>query len=254
MKYWFYSDGNILGPYEPAQMPALPAFSEESLVCSEAATGDNPGDWRPASQIEEIAAVLSSGRTLAAGVMAGGYGSETGFNSSSRYFEDNLSQPGASYGELLDTLDNILGAHKTGEEIPAAPGQEIDYNLADKFDIKLSRIQEELESARWEKNLLLEKIRIKEIEEKKNRDRINELEARLNRELGKSEVSAREREQVRYLAELKEKVESIKRMEEIKREELSLKEYLAPARPAPVPEEFKPAPPAEPAPAPLGAT
>ena len=90
--------------------------------------------------------------------------------------------------------------------------------------------------ARWEKNLLLEKIRMKDTEEKKNREKIQELEARLKGETGKSDISARELEQVRHLVELKEKVDTIKQIEEIKREELSLKEELpAPAKEAALP-------------------
>ena len=133
MKYWFYSEGNILGPYDPAEMLALPAFAEESLVCPETATGDNPGDWRPASQVAEIASALSfgSGRTITAGVVAGAYEYETGFNSSARYFEDKEPSTGANYGELLDTIDNILGAYKEGPSARAVP--ETDYDLAEKF-------------------------------------------------------------------------------------------------------------------------
>src|SRR3990167_7446944 len=187
MKYWFYSEGNILGPYEPAEMLALPAFADESLVCPETATGDNPGDWRPASQMGEIAAAMSfgAGRSITAGVVAGAYEYETGFSSTVNYFENKEPSPGASYGDLLDTIDNILGAYKEG---PAAPGKapETDYELAEKFDIRLSHIQEELEAARWEKNLLLEKMRAKESEEKKNCARIEELEARLKGELAKA--------------------------------------------------------------------
>ncbi|MEK7722226.1 MAG: hypothetical protein AAB359_07545, partial [Elusimicrobiota bacterium] len=230
MKYWFYAEGNILGPYEPAEMLALPAFAEESLVCSETATGDSPGDWRPAAQVGEIAAALSfgSGRTITAGVAAGAYEYETGFNSSVRYFEDKepssgerspyFQNSGASYGELLDTIDNILGAYK---ESPSAPGKpaETDYDLAEKFDIRLSHIQEELEAARWEKNLLLEKIRMKELEENKNRARIEELELRLKGERDKTDADAKESGQLRHLADLREKTGTVPRIEEIKREE-----------------------------------
>ena len=222
MKYWFYSEGNILGPYDPAEMLALPAFAEESLVCPETCTGDSPGDWRPASQVAEISSALScgSGRAITSGVVAGAYEYETGFNSSASYFENREPSTGASYGELLDTIDNILGAYKEGPSAAAGKAApETDYDLAEKFDIRLSHIQEELEAARWEKNLLLEKIRNKEMEEKKNRERIAELEARLKTELGRSYVSAQEFEQLRHLADLKEKAETVRQIEEIKREE-----------------------------------
>lgn len=235
MKYWFYSEGNILGPYEPAEMLALPAFADESLVCPESATGDSPGDWRPATQVAEIAAALSVGvgRTVSAGAMTNSYEYETGFSSSVNYFDNREPAAGASYGELLDTIDNILGAYKEG---PAAPGKpaETDYDLAEKFDIRLSRIQEELEAARWEKNLLLEKMRMKEMEEKKNKARIEELEARLKGEKEKLAGSVKETAQALHLAELKDKAETLRQIEEIKREELSLKEDEA-RRPAPEP-------------------
>ncbi|OGR51723.1 MAG: hypothetical protein A2049_10500 [Elusimicrobia bacterium GWA2_62_23] len=246
MKYWFYSEGNILGPYEPAEMLALPAFAEDALVCPETATGDNAGDWRPASQVAEIASALSVGvgHSIGAGVVSGAYEYETGFSSTVRYFEDK--DPGTgSYGELLDTIDNILGAYKEGKENPAKGLPETDYDLAEKFDIRLSRIQEELEAARWEKNLLLEKIRMKDQEEKKNRERILDLEARLKNELGKTQENVRELEQVRHLADLQEKAETIRKIEEIKREEIGLKEDIIPAaRPpraaAPAPEAAAP--------------
>jgi len=237
MKYWFYSEGNILGPYDPAEMLALPAFAEESLVCPETATGDNPGDWRPASQVGEISSAMSfgAGRTITAGVVAGAYEYETGFSSSVNYFENKEPARGASYGELLDTIDNILGAYKDTGEMPGKPA-ETDYDLAEKFDIRLSHIQEELEAARWEKNLLLEKIRSKEIEEKKNRERIQELEARLKGERNTIQDNAKELEQVRHLADLKERAETVRQIAEIKREEQELtreiSETLAPA-PAP---------------------
>ncbi len=232
MKYWFYSEGNILGPYDPAEMLVVPAFAEDSLVCPETATGDNAGDWRPASQVGEIASALSvgAGRSITAGVLAGAYEYETGFNSSVRYFEDKEPSSASSYGELLDTIDNVLGAYKDGADTPPVRPQETDYDLAEKFDIRLSRIQEELEAARWEKNLLLEKMRMKELEEKKNRERINELEARLKGETGKADVSAKELEQVRHLTDLKERAETIRKIEEIKKEELSMMEEI-PSRP-----------------------
>ncbi|OIO00404.1 MAG: hypothetical protein AUJ51_10040 [Elusimicrobia bacterium CG1_02_56_21] len=242
MKYWFYSEGNILGPYDPAEMLALPAFAEESLVCPETATGDNPGDWRPASQVAEIASALSfgSGRTITAGVVAGAYEYETGFNSSARYFEDKEPSTGANYGELLDTIDNILGAYKEGPSARAVP--ETDYDLAEKFDIRLSHIQEELEAARWEKNLLLEKIRTKEMEDKKNRARIEELEARLKGEHGKVDAGAKELEQVRHLAALNENAETIRQIEEIKREERELREEISESQNTPPAPEAPPAP------------
>lgn len=245
MKYWFYSEGNILGPYEPAELLALPAFAEESLVCAETSTGDNPGDWRPASQVAEIHAALSvgAGRAVAAGSVSGAYEYETGFSSSVSYFENKeLPAAGASgYGELLDAIDSVLGAYK---ETPAVPGKpaDTDYDLAEKFDIRLSRIQEELEAARWEKNLLLEKIRMKDLEERKNKARIDELEARLKGEKLRQNESDKELAQVSHLVDLKEKAETLRQIEEIKKEELAMEAET----PAPAPEAAKQPPAAAP--------
>jgi len=57
MRYWLYSDGNILGPYTPAELSEVPDFSEESLVC-EAKQGEVSDNWKPASQIKELAKYL----------------------------------------------------------------------------------------------------------------------------------------------------------------------------------------------------
>ncbi|MEI7529816.1 MAG: hypothetical protein WCK76_12835 [Elusimicrobiota bacterium] len=226
MKYWLYSEGNILGPYDPAEMLGLPAFTEESLVCAETATGDNADDWKSAAQMPEIASLLGSGRAMTASVAAGAYRLESVMSTSATNFDEKEYQTGASYSDLLDTIDNILGTSK--EEADPTRPQPVDYELAEKFDIRLSRIQEELEAARWEKNLLLEKMRMKEMEEKKNRARIDELEARLKGELRGAQMNARELEQTRHLTDLTERSETAKKIEEIKREELSLEKYLVP--------------------------
>ncbi len=228
MKYWLYSEGNILGPYDPAEMLGLTAFTEESLVCAETATGDNADDWKSAAQMPEIASLLGSGRAMTASVAAGAYRLESVMSTSATNFDEKEYQTGASYSDLLDTIDNILGTSK--EEADPTRPQPVDYELAEKFDIRLSRIQEELEAARWEKNLLLEKMRMKEMEEKKNRARIDELEARLKGELRGAQLNARELEQTRHLTDLTERSETAKKIEEIIREELSLEKYLVPER------------------------
>lgn len=239
MKYWLYSEGNILGPYGPAELLALPAFAGESLVCPESATGDNPGDWRPASQVQEIASAMSvgTGRVVTSGAVSGLYEYETGFNSSVSYFENREPGPGASYGDLLDAIDNVLGQRQETPSVPEGQPSGADYDLAEKFDIRLSRIQEELEAARWEKNLLLEKIRLKEMEEKKNQTRIQELETRLKGELEKTEESVKELEQMRQLSDFGRKAETLRQIEEIRKEELSLKEEAQAKGEAPAKED-----------------
>jgi len=229
MRYWLYSEGNILGPYEPAELLVVPSFNEESLVCYETATGDNADDWKPASQLGEISSMLSvgTGRALVSGVRSASYELEAPSVSSAGYFEDKNVHGGSSYGELLDSIDEILGTRKGGKDFEGGhqPPKETDYDLAEKFDIRLSRIQEELEAARWEKNLLLEKMRVKDLEERKNRERISELEARLKGELRSAETGARETEQIRHLSDLKERADSIRKIEELKKEELSLNKF-----------------------------
>ncbi|HOW88872.1 MAG TPA: hypothetical protein PL037_01215 [Elusimicrobiales bacterium] len=186
MKYWFYSEGNILGPYAPAELLSLPAFGHGSLVCAEAAGGDNPGDWRPAEEVGEIAEALSVG---VGAVNAGAYsaaGASIAPSGPEEAYYRAKNAPGEGYGELLDTIDNILGAYKEAE-IPAEEKLPPDFDLMQNFDIRLSKIQEELEAARWEKNLLLEKIRSRELEDHRNKERISELEEQLKAALQKSE-------------------------------------------------------------------
>jgi hypothetical protein len=60
MKYWLYSDGNILGPYEPAELLAAPDFTEESLVCDEDSINASRDDWKPASQFPEFSKILEA--------------------------------------------------------------------------------------------------------------------------------------------------------------------------------------------------
>jgi hypothetical protein len=182
MKYWFYADGNILGPYAPAELLSMPAFGQGSLVCPETSGGDNPGDWRPAEDVCEIAEALSVG---VGSVLPGQYGSAAGSyepsGPASAYYEAQ-NGPADGYGNLLDTIDNILGAYKESggpSEVKLPP----DFDLMNNFDIRLSKIQEELEAARWEKNLLLEKMRSRDSEERKNKELIADLEDKLREAL-----------------------------------------------------------------------
>jgi len=221
MKYWFYSEGNILGPYSPAELLSLPAFGQGTLVCPETCTGDNPGDWKAAEQVGEIAEALSVGVGGIVSSQSGGLGAtyelETGFSSNRSYYEAKNDQP-YGYENLLNTIDNILGTYKEPETSVAAKA-EPDYELMDRFDIRLSKIQEDLEAARWEKNLLMEKIRARDSEERKNRERITELEGKLKEALSKGELQDKELSQVQHLAELDAKSETIKKISEIKKED-----------------------------------
>ena len=222
MKYWFYSEGNILGPYAPADLLSLPAFGQGSLVCPETSTGDDPGDWKAAEAVAEIASALSVGVggviSSRAGGVSGLYELETGLSSTvGASYEAKNDQP-YGYENLLNTIDNIMGTYKEAEA-PADANQGPDYELMDRFDIRLSRIQEELEAARWEKNLLLEKIRAKENEERKNRERIFELEEKLKGALDQTELQGKELSQVQHLTELTEKAGTLRKIDELKRED-----------------------------------
>ncbi|MBI4802261.1 MAG: hypothetical protein HY796_07020 [Elusimicrobia bacterium] len=234
MRYWLYSEGNILGPYSPAELMAVPAFAQSSLVCPETAAGDSPGDWRSADQVAEIAEALSVGVggvvSSGTGGWGGAYELETGLSSSvSAYYEAKNEQP-YGYETLLNTIDNILGAYKeTGA--PAQPKDaEPDSSLMDRFDIRLSKIQEELEAARWEKNLLLERIRSRDREDQKNKERIMELEEKLKNAADKTELQDKEIAQFVHLAELKDKSDTIKKIEEIKQESLAEQRKAAQSR------------------------
>jgi len=172
MKYWLYSNGNILGPYLPEELSALPAFSRMSLVCPEDASGANPDDWKPAEEVPEINKLISVGVSSVISsdnMLSSAYALESGLPA-----KDYFSK---GQGSVLEEIDNILDVYGTEEK------QDLDYNFADKFDIKLSKMQEELEAAKWEKTLLIEKVRAKETEEEKNKRRIEELEQKLNEAL-----------------------------------------------------------------------
>ena len=195
MKYWFYSDGNILGPYGVDELMGLPAFGNGSLVCSEDSTGDNTDDWKPAEAVPEIANILSvgAGQILSSenAYISKEYGFETGFsNRAAQEYFDAKSEDLAPEENLFDSIDTILGVYDKSEtkenKIPA-----IDYNLADKFDVKLSKLQEELEASKWEKNLLFEKMKIRDSEERKNQEKISELENKLNNAISMMEKMER---------------------------------------------------------------
>ncbi|MEI7482218.1 MAG: hypothetical protein WCK75_07700 [Elusimicrobiota bacterium] len=224
MKYWFYSEGNILGPYAPVDLLSLPAFSQGSLVCSETSTGDTPGDWKAAEGVAEIAEAMSVGVggviSSRAGGISGMYELETGRSSSvgAAYYETKNDQP-YGYENLLNTIDSILGAKESETSVSGKPAN--DYELMDRFDIRLSKIQEELEAARWEKNLLLEKIRAKESEELKNRERIAELEGRLKGAIDKTDINEKELSQIQHLTELSAGAGTLKKIEELKKEDFT---------------------------------
>jgi len=213
MKYWVYSEGNINGPYEIEQLAAFPSFSPSSLVCAEGSTGTNSDDWKIATEIPELAKFLNVGVVSTAPAdreYSGGHS-----------FPYESEKPGQdqSYSALLDTIDNILNAYKTEEAEPEKAKPQVkndDFEIVDKFDIRIAKIQEDLEAARWEKNVLLERLRIKEDEERKDKQKIDELEKKLTDILRRLDNN----EKVIYVekdAEEKEKKEIEEKIEKIKR-------------------------------------
>ncbi|HAH32482.1 MAG TPA: hypothetical protein DCL44_09250 [Elusimicrobia bacterium] len=239
MKYWFYSEGNILGPYAPGELLTTPGFAQDSLVCLETCAGDNPGDWKAAYQVDEISAALSvgAGKMTSSGYGSGGdsYAFDSGALPAVQPAYENYPDQGSSYESLLNTIEGIL---KTGNAAPNSASEReksLDYDFMDKFDIRLSKIQEELEAARWEKNLLLEKMRMKEIEDKKQCERIAELENKLKAAIGRISAPEQEFERLPRPAELKGKAEPIKKIGEINKDNL----HKVPPLPAPETEELQ---------------
>ncbi|MFI5361556.1 MAG: hypothetical protein ACHQ49_06275 [Elusimicrobiota bacterium] len=57
MKYWIYKDSRILGPFDKNSVAGLPGVDSSTLVCvgDDAAAGE--GDWRPAGDLPDLAAL-----------------------------------------------------------------------------------------------------------------------------------------------------------------------------------------------------
>lgn len=55
MKYWVFKDSRILGPFDRAAFAGLPGVDSGTLVSVGDAAGRVEGDWRPASEIDELA-------------------------------------------------------------------------------------------------------------------------------------------------------------------------------------------------------
>lgn len=222
MRYWLYSEGNIIGPYSVEELAALPSFSPTSLVCPESSTGTNPQDWRNAYEIKEIADLVK------VGILTEKYTEyeENDLNTNDLTFDSITERDtDASYSNLLNTIDNILNNYKSEKDKEKKIEIKEEFDIIDKFDIRLAKIQEELEAARWEKNVLLERLRLKEEEEKKDKQRIEELERKLSELLKKLEneekvVYIEKREQEDENKKLQEKIEKIKEINETISEKL----------------------------------
>jgi len=335
MRYWLYSDGNILGPYTPAELSEVPDFSEESLVC-EAKQGEVSDNWKPASQIKELAKYLypeaseaaeperkedpvskifedfrvsshENGEKAPEAASAGTADVEASSRKASaqanaeeavqpeqaQIIEEIPVQPSSgrqepddefeklfkketenrkrkevkkSIADILNEPDGgILAREKknggedekfelpdfgdfisAGENYPETSSKSAvpysDYgdfkNLKqfnslkealikddtsaekassvkekESFEIRLLRVKEELESAKWEKQLLLGKLRLKEIDEKKSRERISELENSLEEQKKSAELSEIELAKSRNLGNLRNHLNELKEIE-----------------------------------------
>lgn len=128
MKYWLYSDGNILGPYEPADLLAAPDFTEESLVCDEDSINAGHDDWKPASQFPEFAKILEP---LAAGagkpMEPPAEPAESAEEISDKISEESsLDDSGTVSGDMSDVPVSITDAEVKPAEIIAKPSDNPD--------------------------------------------------------------------------------------------------------------------------------
>lgn len=70
MRYFVHRDGQILGPYAPADLAQAGGLHEGTLVCEEAA-GGREGDWRSLSEVAELAGLpLNASTALLEGGLA----------------------------------------------------------------------------------------------------------------------------------------------------------------------------------------
>ncbi|NLI09643.1 MAG: hypothetical protein GX447_02655 [Elusimicrobia bacterium] len=159
MKYWLYSDGKIEGPFEPEELVIKPSFNSDSMVCEASLSGSSPDDWKRASFIPELSSfsVLTEKMPL-----------------KSVPSEDFSSQNYLSHPNILDTIENAVSG------IDFLSGYAEENEKTDTFDLKISQIKEQLETAVWEKNLLIEKLNIKERRESEYKEKIKELEERVD--------------------------------------------------------------------------
>lgn len=184
MKYWLYSNGKMSGPFEAQELLLNPEFSPDSMVCESSKSGGNPQDWQRASSVPELSefAVLTA------------QGEDNSSLDSLGKSDDSVF----SHPNILDTIDDTISDLEFLKEI-----EQKDDDI-DAFDLKVTQIKEQLETAVWEKNLLLEKIKIKEERENEYKEKIKELEAKID-ELMKSSLK-----RAYELSGLNEKKEEVK--------------------------------------------
>jgi hypothetical protein len=57
VKYWVYKDSRILGPFDKNSVAGLPGLDASTLVCAGESAAAGEGDWRPAGDISDLAAL-----------------------------------------------------------------------------------------------------------------------------------------------------------------------------------------------------
>ncbi|GAB4033632.1 MAG: hypothetical protein Fur0012_13500 [Elusimicrobiota bacterium] len=173
MRYWLYSNGNMSGPFEAEELFVNPEFSPESMVCEASRSGANPQDWQIASSVPEL-----SRFSVVTDIQPKGLFGETGETVN---YDSIFSHP-----NILDTIDDAVSEFGLFEE------KDSSLEELDSFDLKVTQIKEQLETAVWEKNLLLEKIKIREKRESEYKEKIKELEDRVDELIQASLRRARE--------------------------------------------------------------
>jgi hypothetical protein len=158
MKYWVYLNSKIEGPYEIHELISNPFFNGETLVCESNLSGKNFQDWKKASNVFEISKY--------SGVL-------TANPNNSESAQLNIEE--FNYPNILDTIDEIeeLSLEEEHKE------SEIQYNEKESFDFKAMEIEEQLETALWDKNILSGKLSYKEKKEEEYQKRIEYLENKI---------------------------------------------------------------------------
>src|SRR5688500_8149591 len=71
MKYWLFQNNQVVGPHTTQELPNLPGFSAESLVCPEGRKGTQMGDWQRAGVVAELSEALLTLARVPAGAGGG---------------------------------------------------------------------------------------------------------------------------------------------------------------------------------------
>lgn len=190
MRYWLYSEGDILGPYGGGELLRVHLFGPGSLVCPDGAGGDKAGDWRTAESVPELAGLLSAG-VASAPAQAESAGADffpveaavpggIFFDSGGSRPSDTLEQADENSG--IEGIGDIFqSVPETGEDIfmPASLSSEAE-SIADRVDAWIADTQRSFEGAsKLENSRIRRKIKIKEEGERLALERVRALEEKL---------------------------------------------------------------------------